>query len=228
MAREAKSLQVLESEIQDLYPGTTTWEEGDDKHKQTWSDHNENKAGVYCAKDIKSDGGMNLKKFVEYIIKHPHPNLRYVIFNRKIYQRKNNFEAQDYNGVNAHKEHVHVSVGNGPDGRSTKDYDSAKAWGIEHIETSGATPKPSEPTDNSTQGWTDKLMSELPEVSRETKGRYVNVVQSLLNISGAGLAEDGKFGDHTERETKEFQRAHGLKDDGIVGRKTWPKLIKGK
>ena len=128
MAREAKSLQVLEGEIQAEHPGTTTWEKGDAAHRDDWSDHNENAAGVYCAKDILNDGGMNLQAFVDYIVSHPHPNLRYVIYKQTIYERSNGFDGEEYGGK--YHGHVHVSVGNGPDGRSTRDYDSTAPWGI--------------------------------------------------------------------------------------------------
>lgn len=82
-------------------------------------------------------------------------------------------------------------------------------------------PKPSEPKES----WTDKLMSDLPETKKGAKGLPVNRIQALANIRGAKLREDGHFGDITEREVKEFQRATGLVDDGIVGPKTWHKLL---
>src|SRR5688572_14407214 len=96
--REAKSLKTLESEIQAGYPGTTTWEIGDKAHRDTWSDHNPNASDVVCGKDVLGDHGMNLQAFTDHLIAYPHPNLRYVIFNRKIYQRKNGFKAEPYSG----------------------------------------------------------------------------------------------------------------------------------
>src|SRR6185503_2376048 len=87
MSRPAKSIARLESEIEATYPGTTVWIVGDEAHKNTWSDHNANAAGVYCAADVKGDGGLSLPKFVAHLIARPHPNLRYVIFNHKIYER---------------------------------------------------------------------------------------------------------------------------------------------
>lgn len=40
-----------------------------------------------------------------------------------------------------------------------------------------------------------------------------------------GLVLDGNFGGHTEEVVKKFQRDHGLKDDGVVGSKTWSLLL---
>lgn len=52
-------------------------------------------------------------------------------------------------------------------------------------------------------------------------GEYVKKLQRALN-----LIEDGKFGSLTEEAVKAFQKANGLKPDGIVGEKTWEKLPK--
>src|SRR5688572_22972980 len=132
--RLAKSLVVLTSEIEYFYPDTTIWDIGDASHQSGYSDHNPNECcDVVCAIDVKPDHGLDLPEFVRHLVANPHPNLRYVIFNRKIYQRKYNFEARDYNGVNAHKGHAHVPVGNGPDGRITRDYDSTASWAIDDL-----------------------------------------------------------------------------------------------
>lgn len=224
MTREAYSLRQLEREMQEFYPGTTTWEVGDKSHQSGWSDHNANTDGVYCAKDILSDGGLPLAAFVAWITANPHPCLRYVIFNRKIYQRKNGFRAEDYHGVNAHATHVHISVGNGPDGRSTSNYDNQTLWGLTFLGKNVKPSKPSKPTSN---GWTDKLMSDLPTLKRGSKGAAVKRAQALLNTYGANLKEDGVFGANTGRETRDFQRDKGLTVDENIGRNTWSKLVKG-
>ena len=50
-------------------------------------------------------------------------------------------------------------------------------------------------------------------------GLHVQGLQQLLHIY-----PDGKFGPLTEEAVKEFQEAHGLVADGIVGAKTWAAL----
>ena len=50
-------------------------------------------------------------------------------------------------------------------------------------------------------------------------GLHVQGLQHILHIY-----PDGKFGPLTEEAVKEFQTAHGLVADGIVGAKTWAAL----
>jgi peptidoglycan hydrolase-like protein with peptidoglycan-binding domain len=55
----------------------------------------------------------------------------------------------------------------------------------------------------------------------------VGVLQKLLNRGGAGLTVDGSFGDKTRHAVIGFQRPRGLKQDGIVGVGTWPRVSAG-
>ena len=59
-----------------------------------------------------------------------------------------------------------------------------------------------------------------------SKGTQVKVLQWLLNQSGynAGTV-DGVFGKNTRAAVKAYQQAKGLTVDGIVGKKTWSKLL---
>lgn len=197
MAREAKSLQVLESEIQSRYPGTTTWEEGDKAHKNTWSDHNENAAGVYCGKDVLGDGGLDLQEFVDYLRANPHPNLRYIIFNHKIYHRSTGFDPEDYHGKSGHETHVHLSVGNGPDGRSTSGYDDTSPWGVgEHGNNMG---------------------DDMIGLKQGDKGEQVKALQGLLTRSGFSPGEhDGDYGSKTAAAVLAMRKSQGSSaTDGI-------------
>lgn len=51
-------------------------------------------------------------------------------------------------------------------------------------------------------------------------GKDVKTLQTVLH-----LYPDGIFGKLTEEAVKEFQRSHGLVADGIVGEKTWAKIV---
>ena len=58
-------------------------------------------------------------------------------------------------------------------------------------------------------------------LKRGSKGKEVKELQAIL-----GLAQDGVFGEYTERAVKEFQLKHGLVADGIVGTNTWDAICK--
>jgi peptidoglycan hydrolase-like protein with peptidoglycan-binding domain len=58
-----------------------------------------------------------------------------------------------------------------------------------------------------------------PTLRRDDTGEFVVQVQRML-----GLPVDGIFGVMTEAAARQFQRAHDLVPDGIVGPKTWAAL----
>ena len=51
------------------------------------------------------------------------------------------------------------------------------------------------------------------------------IQQALKNSGFYQGSLDGKMGPITKEAIKEFQRVHGLKDDGVVGKQTWAQLI---
>jgi hypothetical protein len=222
--RLAKSLIVLTSEIEYAYPDTTVWDIGDAAHQDDWSDHNPNVCcDVVCGVDVLPDHGLSLPKFVAHLLADPHPNLRYVIYDGYIYQRKNGFRPQVYTGPNKHKKHAHVSVGNGPDGRSTSNYDSTATWDIDHIDDAPATPpKPSKPSKPSTG---TKLGDKMPTIQRGNKGSRVRMLQGLLIAWGYKLAVDGVFGKNTDAALRDFQRKYAKPVDGVAGPITWNALL---
>jgi hypothetical protein len=56
-------------------------------------------------------------------------------------------------------------------------------------------------------------------------GPEVTALQHLLVAHGENLTVDGVFGPITKSKVQHFQGQNGLAADGIVGPKTWPKLI---
>jgi uncharacterized protein (TIGR02594 family) len=69
-----------------------------------------------------------------------------------------------------------------------------------------------------------------PILRRNSRGPDVVRLQKILNSTlrpSPGLLTDGKFGSKTEAAVVAFQRENRLKDDGIVGSRTWAVLEPG-
>lgn len=83
--------------------------------------------------------------------------------------------------------------------------------------------------DKPVEGTTDGFTAVFPQLSKGSKGDKVRVLQELLLGRGYDLGTygaDGDFGATTHRRVVSFQIAQGLNADGIVGEKTWRKLLR--
>ena len=80
---------------------------------------------------------------------------------------------------------------------------------------------------------TDYTDVPLPTIRPGASGTAVKRVQAILNslgyknLAGNPLTVDGDYGSVTEKRIREFQSSNGLTADGIIGQKTWGKLITG-
>jgi hypothetical protein len=146
--RLARSLEVLRAQIDKAYPKRSKVSDGsigDRKHQSRRSDHNPNAHGVVCAIDITEDHktGPNLAKLIPLLLKDKRTH--YVIYERKVYNPSiQGGKGRPYNGVNAHSQHLHLSVKQDPD-----IYDRIFPWAIEAPTAPKATldvqPMPSDP-----------------------------------------------------------------------------------
>ena len=57
-----------------------------------------------------------------------------------------------------------------------------------------------------------------------SSGENVKTLQKYLIANGYSLTADGKFGAGTKNAVMQYQKAVGLKSDGIVGATTWNRL----
>lgn len=86
-------------------------------------------------------------------------------------------------------------------------------------------PKPGTSTPSST--WTEVMVKKLPTLKRGAEGEDVQTVQALLQArSHPEVRIDGAFGETTERAVKAVQKWGGVAQDGEVGPKTWPILLR--
>lgn len=73
-----------------------------------------------------------------------------------------------------------------------------------------------------------KTLAGCPTLRQGAKGNITKLMQQRLVSMGCSLAPygaDGSFGNVTLAAVKKFQKARGLTVDGIVGQKTWRKLL---
>jgi peptidoglycan hydrolase-like protein with peptidoglycan-binding domain len=71
------------------------------------------------------------------------------------------------------------------------------------------------------------MVKKLPELNKGDSGEHVETLQGLLLArSHPEVSMTGKFDDTTESAVKAMQRWGGVEDDGIVGPKTWPVLLR--
>ncbi|MEU3455630.1 peptidoglycan-binding protein [Micromonospora sp. NPDC006766] len=76
------------------------------------------------------------------------------------------------------------------------------------------------------QTW-GKLLTSQPTVRRGSTGTAVGVVQGLLVAAGWSITVDRVFGAKTDAAVRAFQKAKKLTVDGVVGPKTWARLVNG-
>ena len=75
--------------------------------------------------------------------------------------------------------------------------------------------------------WTEDMVRKLPELSKGDRGEHVQSLQGLLMArSHPEVSMTGRFDDTTEDAVKAVQRWGGVEDDGVVGPKTWPVLLR--
>lgn len=153
--RAAYSLTTLRSQANQQWPLRSTASDGligDAAHAATASDHNPNSNNVVCAFDLTHDpaNGVNCDAIAESVRLNPHPDLKYLIWNGRIFRAYDKpgipkFTWAEYTGASKHAEHIHFSVGVGPDGQSQQPYDDTILWNIISSQQTPATvPEPEE------------------------------------------------------------------------------------
>lgn len=165
-------------------------------------------AFVKCGfKAIKYVKGMALKRG-DVLLNEKHHTLLY-LGDKKMVQASSNEKGGIYNGKTGDQTGREIYVGNF--------YEFSKGWDyVLRYEASEVT------TVNIT----------MPVLQKGSKCPEVGTVQTLLNAlgfvgkNGKRLTIDHDYGQNVEFAVKNFQKAHNIGQDGIVGARTWPELLK--
>jgi hypothetical protein len=120
-----ESLKALRAEANSLYPNRDKSSDGsigDTAHADGKSDHNPDARGAVHAYDLdedvdgqRSDSGAELWSLAEHLRLSRDPRVKYVIYEGYMFASYHSVNGpawrwRTYNGVNAHRKHLHVSV----------------------------------------------------------------------------------------------------------------------
>lgn len=104
-------------------------------------------------------------------------------------------------------------------------------WGKPRWISYEAAATPAQPAQTATQATASALtVTGLPLLRYGDKGEFVRSAQMLLigrGYSCGRCGADGEIGQDTYNAIIAFQRASGLQQDGIIGARTWARLIGG-
>ncbi len=200
----APALVKLWAQVKAKFPHRDTEDDGmlgDARHQARVSDHNPNAVGIVTALDLTHDPrhGFNSYAFADYLKEQNDARIKYLISNRRIWTAQGSKGWQHYSGVNPHDCHVHISVRGMP-----RYYNDADDWDL------GGFPEIQQPDAPSRIG---------PTLRQGDQGKDVLRLQR-----GLGIEADGDFGPVTRRKVMQFQNAHKLVADGVVGPQTWREL----
>ena len=100
---------------------------------------------------------------------------------------------------------------------------------VSQLERVSVTPSPSaelpaEPQGPSSASSAPTTAEASPASTPRLKPSKKEIQQALKNAGFYHGTIDGKLGPKTREAIKEFQRANGLKADGVIGRQTWDTL----
>lgn len=206
----APSLAQLRREINTRWPSrdkTSDGTIGDAAHSARASDHNPNSRGSVNAIDI-DENGIDAWGLVALLITDP--RVYYVIYEGRIWQRKHGFVPRPYAGINAHRQHVHVSII-----QSVAAEQNTAPWGVAKIgasssvkpSTGGSTNKPSTTNPNpkpNPKSEEDELMALSKETLKQitdatlgvnvtANGKSAPLVQHMAEAFVADKAQSAKL-----------------------------------
>lgn len=207
----APSLAKLRAEINAKWPRRDKRSDGwlgDAAHRARKSEHNPDGKGCVHAIDVDKDG-IDVKALLREVIGDP--RVWYVIFDSRIWSRTRNWKAARYTGANKHDKHVHISIllAGSAETNVTRWFVLAPAKKPKPQPAKGDRPRADEPGRRT--------------LKQGMAGADVKFVQKFIGPARCGPA-DGDFDSKTKAGVRWYQRMRGLKDDGIVGSKTWAQM----
>lgn len=214
--RLARALIQMRAEQNALWPNRDRASDGtigDASHASRESDHNPwvvyRGVGVVRAADTDVDR-FPAAAFAELVRKLGAGRDRrlnpdgYVIYNRRIASAQHGWAWHAYTGTNPHVHHVHVSVTTAEAG-----YDSGASWGLHALLA---------PVHRHATPTLTRRGANPPAAVKDLQG-HMNAWRARRNLSTH--ARDGVWDEWLDVAFRTFQRAYGLRVDGICGDESW-------
>lgn len=194
---------------------------GDTAHAARRSDHNPDADGMVRALDVDRDiaPGFTARALAEAIVASRDARVSYLISNGQIVSGPagpSPWSWRPYVGVNAHREHVHVSIRNLEPFRS-----DASPWPIfDRLAIRPFSVPASLPTPRPIPNVIAVPARVRPNLKMGDAGPDVGYLQRMVG----GLTVDYDFGPKTHARVMTFQRRFRLPVTGVVDAETWHKL----
>lgn len=207
------------------HQGSSSSHNPDETGRPEFSDHDgSNEVRAWDADKDLRDPMVTMEQVVQHLVEGVRAGrfwwIRYIIFNGRIWHRRDNFVTRTYTGSNKHGDHAHVNS----DFTQQADTVTGTDWEFDklgQVRPPASSPTPGSGTRELKRGMKGADVRNLQELFRRTFPAYRFFVKIKKNQM---ISVDGDFGPQTEAWIKEFQRRVGLKQDGIVGPNTRGKL----
>ena len=90
----------------------------------------------------------------------------------------------------------------------------------------GLTAKKTSATKPATEPTVETVSIKIPVLEKGSEGETVKTLQRLLKVDNCGISTvDGDFGSETDAAVRKYQAKVKIGVDGVVGQKTWNKLL---
>lgn len=234
---------------------------GDTRHQTSPSSHNPDRSGnpeyrdgdsldEVRARDFDADlrdpGGVTMEQVVQHWVTLARQGVlwwvRYIIFNGRIWHRRDGFKTHAYTGSNKHDKHCHVNS----DFTQAADTVTGTDWHLDQLGKPAPKPPATRPAPGPAVPYPlpagyffgppdggDRSVS--GHYGRRFKGRldrdWIKEWTNQLSRRGWSIGKgrrwlprygnDGRYGDEYRALIKAFQADQGLKVDGLLGPKTW-------
>lgn len=176
-------------------------------------------------KDLR-DPNVTMEQVVQHLITGARAGvfwwIRYIIFNGRIWHRRDGFVTRIYTGSNKHTDHAHINN----DFTQAADTVTGTNWGFDTLTlpsnpAPAPAPAPSPSVPDLKLGSRGPAVGNLQRFFRDVFPDYRRTVTVKRNYY---ISVDNDFGPQTKAWVMEFQRRTGLSRDGVVGPKTRAKL----